>query len=98
MKLIITIDTWDDTHSLRIYDDWDIDDILKDCWIYDKGEDNYTEKFIKLYESQAKQSVSDIEHFCYIDTESDYYKPNESLYSPEYYKSDPLNREKLYGK
>lgn len=96
MKLVITVDVWDDTHSLRIYDDWNIDDILKDYWIYDQGEDNYTEKFIKFYQSQTKQSVSDIEHFCYINTNN--YKPNERFYSPEYYKSDPLNKFKMYGK
>ena len=26
------------------------------------------------------------------------YKPNERFYSPEYYKSDPLNKFKMYGK
>ncbi len=96
MKLVITTDTWNDECVLRIYDDWNIKDVLKNGYfIYDKGVDNYTEKFIKFYNNKDR-SVSNIESICYIDTNN--YKPNESFYSPEYYKSDPLNKFKLYGK
>lgn len=99
MKLVITIDTWGGEHDLRIYDDWNIYDVLKEGhFIYDNGDDNYTEKFINFYQSKTKESISNIEDICYIDTESEYFKPNESFYSPEYYKSDPLNKFKLYGK
>ena len=96
MKLVITTDTWNEEWVLRIYDDWNIKDVLKNGhFIYDEGDDNYTEKFIKFYNNKDR-SVSNIENICYIDTNN--YKPNENFYSPEYYKSDPLNKFKLYGK
>ena len=49
MKLVITTDTWNNEWVLRIYDDWNIKDVLKTGYfIYDEGDGNYTEKFIKF--------------------------------------------------
>ena len=98
MKLVITVDTWGDHHLFRIYDDWNIRDVfVNGTYIYNEpNEENFTKHFIQFYRNKTQQDVSNIENIAYIDTNN--FKPNERFYSPEYYKSDPLNKFKMYGK
>ena len=98
MKLVLTIDTCGVHHLFRIYDDWNIRNIfINGTYIYSGSCDkNFTKQFIKLYRNKTNQDVCNIENIAYIDTNN--FKPNERFYSPEYYKSDPLNKFKMYGK
>ena len=98
MKIAVIITKYGEQINLKLPEDWGNSE-LDFVKYYSQG-NNIPSKFIEYYEQETKNIVSNnfyFEHIYLVDT-NNLINPSALPYSKEYYKSDPLNKFKMYGK
>ena len=98
MKIAVIITKYGEQINLKLPEDWDEHEL---SFINRFSQGNIIpEKFIEYFIQETKNTVTSyfyFEHIYLVDT-NNLINPSALPYSKEYYKSDPLNKFKMYGK